>query len=365
MPSSPYKFGVLGGDGIGPEVTVEALKVIKAASQVFGFKYETVDFPYGADHTLETQAKEIMPASALDDMRKLDAVILGAIGDPRFETGVLERAIVGATRFGLDLFINLRPIKLYAEHLCPIKGKKPGDLDILVVRENTEDAYTLIGGFLKKGTPDEVAQQVMIYTRKGVERVIRYAYELCQKRGKRRRLTLVDKANAIPAHDLWRRVFAEVGKEYPDIATDVNFVDACCMWMVKNPESFDTIVTTNLFGDIITDLGAMLQGGLGVAAGGNIHPGKVSVFEPIHGSAPKYKGQGKANPIAAILAGAMMLDHVGEHAAAARIEVVVEELLRSAKVPSLQAGVMPTSQIGDMVAEGVQKTEKAAVGAGA
>jgi len=359
MPSSPYKIGVLGGDGIGPEVTVEALKVLRTTARVFGFQFETVDFPYGADYTLETKAKEIMPASALDDMRKLDAVLLGAIGDPRFDTGVLERAIVGATRFGLDLYINLRPIKLYAEHLCPIKGKKPADLDILVIRENTEDAYTLIGGFLKKGTPDEVSQQVMIYTRKGVERCIRYAFEAARKRP-RKKLTLVDKANAIPAHDLWRRTFAEVGKEYPDIATDMNFVDACCMWMVKNPESFDTIVTTNLFGDIITDLGAMLQGGLGVAAGGNIHPGKVSVFEPIHGSAPKYKGQGKANPIAAILAGAMLLQHLGENAAAARIESVVEEMLRTARVPSLQAGVMPTAQIGDLVAEGVEKAPVAA-----
>jgi 3-isopropylmalate dehydrogenase len=364
MPSSPYQIGVLGGDGIGPEVTVEALKVIKAASQVYGFRYETHDFPYGADHTLETKAKEIMPASALDDMRKLDAVLLGAIGDPRFETGVLERAIVGAARFGLDLYINLRPIKLYAENLCPIKGKKPQDLDIVVVRENTEDAYTLIGGFLKKGTPDEVAQQTMIYTRKGVERCVRYAFEVAKRRP-RRKLTLVDKANAIPAHDLWRRTFAEVAKEYPEVSTDVNFVDACCMWMVKNPESFDVIVTTNLFGDIITDLGAMLQGGLGVAAGGNIHPGKVSMFEPIHGSAPKYKGQGKANPIAAILAGGMLLEHVGQVEAAHRIEAVVEELLRTGRVPSLQAGVMPTSQVGDLIAEGVRKTEKAAVGAGA
>ncbi|HVY61228.1 MAG TPA: 3-isopropylmalate dehydrogenase [Planctomycetota bacterium] len=352
MPS-PYKIGVLGGDGIGPEVVVEALKVLKAAAQVYGFRYETVDYPYGADHTIETGSKEIMPASALDDMRKLDAILLGAIGDPRFETGVLERAIVGAIRFGLDLYVNLRPIKLYAEHLCPIKGKKPQDLDVVVVRENTEDAYTLIGGFLKKGTPDEVAQQTMIYTRKGVERCIRYAFDVASRRPKKK-LTLVDKANAIPAHDLWRRTFAEVAKEHPGVATEVNFVDACCMWLVKNPETFDTIVTTNLFGDIITDLGAMLQGGLGVAAGGNIHPGKVSMFEPIHGSAPKYKGQGKANPIAAILACAMMLDHLGERAAGTQIEAVVAQLLVSGRVPSLQAGVMPTSQIGDLVAEALK-----------
>src|SRR4051812_38168716 len=228
MPS-PYKIGVLGGDGIGPEGGGESLKVLKAAAPALGFQYETADYPYGADNTLETKSKEIMPASALDEMRKLDAILLGAIGDPRFETGVLERAIVGAIRFGLDLYVNLRPIKLYAEHLCPIKGKKPADLDVIVVRENTEDAYTLIGGFLKKGTPDEVAQQTMIYTRKGVERCVRYAFEIAKRRPKKK-LTLVDKANAIPAHDLWRRTFAEVAREYPDVATDLNFVDACCMW---------------------------------------------------------------------------------------------------------------------------------------
>lgn len=352
MARSPYKFGVLGGDGIGPEVIREGLRVIRAASEVFGFRFETVDFPYGADHALATGSKEIMPASALDEMRALDAIYLGAIGDPRFETGVLERAIVGAIRFGLDLYVNLRPIKLYAESLCPLKGKRPEDLDLVVVRENTEDAYTLIGGFLKKGTPDEVAEQTMIYTRRGVDRCLRYAFELARRRP-RKKLTLVDKANAIPAHDLWRRAFEATGREYPDVAREVNFVDACCMWLVKNPESFDTIVTTNLFGDIITDLGAMLQGGLGVAAGGNIHPGKVSMFEPIHGSAPKYKGQDKANPIAAILAGAMMLEHVGEREAAARIESVVANLLRTGRIPSLQAGAMKTSEIGRLVTEGV------------
>jgi 3-isopropylmalate dehydrogenase len=353
MAGGRYSIGVLGGDGIGPEVVAEGMKVLKAASEVYGFSYDTVDYPYGADHTIETKAKEIMPASALDEMRQLDSILLGAIGDPRFGTGVLERAIVGAIRFGLDLYVNLRPIKLYAEHLCPLKDTKPEDLDILVVRENTEDAYTLIGGFLKKDTPDEVAQQTMIYTRKGVERCVRFAFEQAMKRP-RKKLTLVDKANAIPAHDIWRRTFAEVGAEYPDIETDVNFVDACCMWLVKNPEYYDTIVTTNLFGDIITDLGAMLQGGLGVAAGGNIRPGEVSMFEPIHGSAPKYKGQNKANPIATILSAAMMLEHLGEADAAVCIEDVVKELITSRRIPSLKAGALPCDQIGDMVAEGVR-----------
>ncbi|MHC4390960.1 MAG: 3-isopropylmalate dehydrogenase, partial [Planctomycetota bacterium] len=351
--TAPLSIGVLGGDGIGPEVMAEGMKVLSAASEVYGFRYEAIDLPYCADHALANPGSEIMPDSALDDMRDMDAVFLGAIGDPRFPTGVLERAIVGKTRFGLDLYINLRPIKLYAEALCPIKGVTPEQLDLVVVRENTEDAYTLIGGTLKKDTPDEVSQQVMIYTRKGVDRCLKYAFELAEKR-KRKHLTLVDKANAIPAHDLWRRAFAQMSKDHPSVDTDVNFVDACCMWLVKNPEAYDVIVTTNLFGDIITDLGAMLQGGLGVAAGGNIHPGRVSCFEPIHGSAPKYKGQNKANPIATILAGAMLLDHVGQTEAAASIEGIVEGLITSGRIPSLRAGALPTDAIGDMVCEALR-----------
>lgn len=351
MANRPYAIGVLPGDGIGPEVVDEGLKVMAACAQIFGFSTNLEHYPHGADHTLATKAKDILPQSVIDEMRGLDAIFLGAIGDPRFGTGVLERAIVGAIRFQLDLYVNLRPIKLYAEHLCPLKGVTPEMLDILVVRENTEGVYTLVGGFLKKDTPHEVAEQTMMYTRHGVERCIRFAFEQAMDRGKQ--LTLVDKANAIPAHDLWRRTFAEVGAEYPEVKRDMNFVDACCMWMVKNPSAYDTIVTTNLFGDIITDLGAMLQGGLGVAAGGNIHPGKVSMFEPIHGSAPKYKGQQKANPIAAILSAAMLLDHVGEREAARLIETVVSDLLVSKRLPNLSAGTMPTAAIGDMVTEAV------------
>ncbi len=360
MASSTYRIAVIGGDGIGPEVVREGLKVLGAAADVFGFSYEAVEYPYGGDHYLAT--KELMPARALDEMRRMDAIFLGAIGDPRVETGVLERAIVGGIRFGLDLYVNLRPIKLYAEHLCPIKGKKPEDLDVLVVRENTEDAYTLIGGFLKKGTPDEVAQQTMIYTRRGVDRCLRYAFDQARAR-KKKKLTLVDKANAIPAHDLWARAFEEMGKEYPDVSRDHAYVDACCMWLVKNPDWFDTIVTTNLFGDIITDLGAMLQGGLGIAAGGNIHPGKVSMFEPIHGSAPKYKGQNKANPLAAILSAGLMIDHLGQKEAAARIEATVAGLLASGRIASLQAGALPCSEIGDLVAAAVRGKKPAGAAA--
>lgn len=345
-----YRIGVLPGDGIGEEVLREGMRVLQHLSKKFDFRYEAKNYPFGADHFLKTG--EIIPDAAFAEMKTLDAIYLGAIGDPRIETGKLERGIVGRLRWEMDLFVNLRPIKLYAEHLCPLKGKKPEDLDILVIRENTEGIYLNVGGFLRKGTEHEIATQETIYTRRGVERVIRYAYEACRKRNKKHKLTLVDKANAVPAHDLWRRTFAEVGKEYPEIKTDANYVDATAMWMIKNPESFDTIVTDNLFGDILTDLGAMLQGGMGIAAGGNIHPGKVSMFEPIHGSAPKHRGKGVANPIAAINAAGMMLEHLGETAAANALDAAVLRLLNSGKLPTLgtDSGVS-TQKVGDMVLE--------------
>jgi len=370
-----YTFAVIPGDGVGEEVVREGLRVLERASSRFGFRYETVRYPFGADHYLATG--ETMPASVLDDVRGMDAIYLGAIGDPRVEVGLLERAIIAGLRFGLDLYVNLRPIKLYAEHLTPLKGKGPADVDFIVVRENTEDLYTGLGGIFKKGTPDEVAIGEMIFTRKGVERVIRYAFDLARARGRARsavagsaagastatgasaaarppKLTLVDKANAIRIMDIWTRTFAEVGREYPDVATDHNYVDAATMWMVKNPEAFDTVVVSNLFGDIITDLGAMIQGGMGIAASGNIHPGKVSMFEPIHGSAPKYRGKNVANPLAAIAAVQMMLEYVGESHAAAAIEGAISELLSSGKIPSLNAGVLPTSAIGDLVLEAIR-----------
>jgi 3-isopropylmalate dehydrogenase len=343
-----HRIAVIGGDGIGPEVTDEALKVLRAAEEVYGFSTEVTEYPYGTEHYLATG--EAFPESALEEMREYDAIYLGAIGDPRVETGMLERAIIAGIRFGLDLYVNLRPVKLYAEHLCPLKGVEPEQLDMIIVRENTEDAYAGVGGILKKGTPDEVAIQEMIYTRRGVERVIRYAYDLARKRDKKKRLTLVDKANAVRAQDLWTRVFAEVGEEYPDIEQDHAYVDACCMWMIKNPDWFDVVVTTNLFGDIITDLGAMLQGGMGIAASGNIHPGRVSMFEPIHGSAPKYGGKNVANPIAAICAAGMMLEHLGEAEAGRAVEQAVATLLAEGRVRSGTAG-QPTTEIGDLVVE--------------
>lgn len=349
---SKHRFASIPGDGIGEEVTAEAMKVLAAAAETFNFDYEMKAYPFGAEHYLKTG--EMMPESVFSELRDFEGVFLGAIGDPRIETGLLEHAIIGGIRFKLDLYINLRPVKLYSESLCPLKDKTPDDVDMVFVRENTEDAYTRIGGILKAGTPDEVATATMIYTRKGCERAIRYAFELARKRNKKKKVTLVDKANAIRAQDIWTRTFADVAKDYPDIETDHAYIDAACMWMIKNPEWFDVGVTTNLFGDIITDLGAMIQGGMGIAASGNLHPGKVSMFEPIHGSAPKYKGKNVANPIAAIMAVGMMLDYVGQQKAADAVEAAVSGLIQSGEIPSLSAGALPTDKLGDMIATAVK-----------
>ena len=351
-PARRHAVAVLPGDGIGEEVIREGLKVLDAVAELEGFALDRKVYPYGADHYLAT--KEAMPASALEEMGKAEAIYLGAIGDPRVETGFLERQIIWGVRQTFDLYVNLRPIRLYSEALCPLKGKKPEDVDLVVVRENTEDAYAGLGGIHRKGTPHEVAIAEMIYTRQGVERVVRYAFELTRKRGKKRRLTLVDKANAIRAQDIWTRTFAEVGREFPDVERDHAYIDAACMWMVKNPEWFDVVVTPNLFGDILTDLGAMIQGGLGIAASGNIHPGRVSMFEPIHGSAPKYRGQNSASPIASIEAARMMLEHLGETKGAARIGGAVRHLLSSGRISSLRAGVHKCDEVGDMFVEAVR-----------
>jgi len=351
-----YNIGVLPGDGIGPEVTQEALKVLEAVAAIEGFTYKLVDYPFSGAHYLKT--KELVPDHVIDEWRTLDAVLLGAIGHPEVETGLVERSVILGLRFGLDLYINLRPIKLYSAHLCPLKDKGPEHIDFVVVRENTEGVYSQIGGHLKKGTPDEVAIVNGVYTWKGCERAVRYAFGLAERRGEEHgrthqpKVTLVDKANAIRPQDIWSRAFADVATEYPKIQTDHAYVDACCMWMVKNPEWFDVIVTTNLFGDIITDLGAMLQGGMGIAASGNIHPGQTSMFEPIHGSAPKYAGKNVACPLGAISAVAMMLDFLGEHTAAGRIDSAIAGLLQSGTVPSADArSGIATDAMGDMVAE--------------
>jgi 3-isopropylmalate dehydrogenase len=347
MAKSGYDIAVIPGDGIGPEVVREGLKLLKVASERAGFTLRLHPYPHGSEHYLKT--KELFPDAILDEIKGMHAVLLGAIGDPRVEVGLVERAVIGGLRWKLDMFVNLRPIRLYAEHLCPLKGKRPEDLDLVVVRENTEDLYVGVGGFFKQGTPDEIALGEMIVTRKGCERAIRYAFELAKRRP-RRQLHLVDKANAIRAHDLWRRTFAEVGREYPEVKTDAVYVDAACMWLIKNPEWFDVVVTTNMFGDILTDLGAMLQGGLGIAASGNIHPGKVSMFEPIHGSAPKYAGKNVANPLATIAAVQMMLDFLGETAAAAAVEDAIRRVLVERHLPSLGADSgKTTAEIGDLM----------------
>jgi 3-isopropylmalate dehydrogenase len=344
-----YKIGVVPGDGTGPEVVAEGLKVLKAASEKYGFKYDLIHYDLGGERYLKT--KETLPDSVLEELRRMDAIYLGAIGHPEVKPGILEKAILLRIRFELDQYINLRPIKLYPGVETPLKDKRPEDIDFVVVRENTEGAYTGAGGFLKRGTLDEVAIQEAIHTRKGVERCIRFTFDYCKKRNKKNKVTLCGKTNVLTyAFDLWERTFYLVAKEYSGIKTDYAHVDATCMWMVKNPEWFDVIVTDNMFGDIITDLGAMIQGGMGIAAGGNINPEGVSMFEPIGGSAPKYTGKGVVSPLAAIAASQMMLDHVGEEKAAQGIEDAVMKVV-SRDVRNLSAGKMgySTSQVGDLV----------------
>jgi 3-isopropylmalate dehydrogenase len=345
-----YKIAVMGGDGTGPEVAAEGVKVLKAAASKFDFNLELKDFDYGGDRYIRTG--EVLPDNAVEELNKHDAIFLGAIGHPDVKPGILEKGILLSLRFALDQYINLRPVILYPNVETPIKGKGPEEIDFVVVRENTEGLYAGAGGVLKKGTADEVAIQESINTRKGVERCIRFAFEYARKRNKRKQVTLCGKTNVLTfAFDLWERTFYEVAKEYPDIKTDYAHVDATCMWMVKNPEWFDVIVTDNMFGDIITDLGAMIQGGMGIAAGGNINPEGVSMFEPIGGSAPKYTGQNVINPLAAIGAAQMMMDHLGETDAAIAIEDAIRWVVAE-KLESLSAGKMGfgTKEVGDLVA---------------
>jgi 3-isopropylmalate dehydrogenase len=349
------RIAVIGGDGTGPEVTAEGVKVLSAVSKLEGFRYELTELDWGGDRFLKTG--EAVPADALDQLRKFRAIFLGAVGHPQVAPGILERKLLLDVRFGLDQYINLRPVKLFPGVETPLKDKGPKDIDFVVVRENTEDLYVGAGGVLKKGTPDEVATQTAIYTRKGCERCIRYAFEYTMKRNnpKGKRLTLVAKTNVLTiGHDLWWRTFQEVAMEYPDVEPDYNHVDACCMWIVKNPEHYDVIVTTNMFGDIITDLSGIIQGGMGVAAGGNINPdpGGVSMFEPMGGSAPKYTGQGKINPIAAINAMSMLLENIGQEKAGARVQKAIQ-FVTANKMKSMAAGKMgyTTSEVGDLVCE--------------
>jgi 3-isopropylmalate dehydrogenase len=347
-----YRIAVIPGDGTGPEVIHEGLKVLKRAAERFAIELSFREYDLGGERYLKTG--ETLPDSVIEELRGFDAIYLGAIGHPEVKPGILETQLLLRLRFVLDQYINLRPIKLYPNVETPLANKKPEDIDFVIVRENTEDLYIGAGGVLKKGTPDEVAFQELIATRKGVERCVRFAFEYTRKRNRRRKLTLVAKTNVLTyAHDLWWRTFQEVAREYPDVQTDYAHVDAMTMWMVKNPEWFDVVVTTNMFGDIITDLGAMIQGGMGVAAGGNLNPEGVSMFEPIGGSAPKYTGKNVINPIAAILAAQMMLASLGEEKAARAIEDSVIRVI--GRMKSMAAGKMgyTTAEIGSMVAEGL------------
>ncbi len=342
------KIAVIAGDGIGIDVTTEALKIMRCVNEKFRLGLELIEFEYGADYFLKTGVG--LPQGQMEDFRSnYAAVYLGALGDPRIPDMRHGREILLALRFDLDLYINLRPVKLLNERLCPLKGKTKTDVDFVVFRENTEGPYVGAGGFLKKGTPDEVATQEAIHTRKGVERIIRAAFEYARLR-RRKRVTMSDKSNVLRyGHDLWQRVFAEVGAEYPEIEKDHYFVDALVMKMVKSPEHFDVIVTENMLGDIVTDLGAMLQGGLGMAGSGNIHPGRTSLFEPVHGSAPYMAGQNKANPIAAILTVAMMLDYLGKRDAAEAIEKAVQQAVDECQVTADIGGKLGTRECGDYI----------------
>jgi len=344
-----YKIGVIPGDGTGPEVVEQSVKVLNKASEKFGFKLEYDYLDFGGERYLKTGLT--LTDEDMERVKTKDALLLGAIGHPDVKPGILEKGILLRLRFELDQYINLRPVKLYEGVETPLKDKGPDDIDFVVVRENTEGLYTGSGGFFKKGTPDEIAIQESVNTRKGVERCLRFAFEVARKRNKKKMVTLCGKTNVLTyAFDLWERVFYEVAREYPDIKTDYAHVDATTMWMVKNPEYFDVIVTDNMFGDIITDLGAVIQGGMGVAAGGNINPEGVSMFEPIGGSAPKYTGLNVINPIACIAAGQMMLEHLGEDEAAAAIEQAIMKTVKN-DMKSMAAGKMGygTKEVGDLV----------------
>ena len=342
---------MLPGDGIGREVIPEAVKVLKAS----GAPLETTEFDWGAARYL-ADGVTVPPDGFAMLGREFDAILLGAFGDPRVPTNIHAKEILLGMRFKMDLYANVRPVRLLDAALCPLKGVEPKDVDFAVVRENTEGVYGDLGGVFKQGTEDEVAIQEDVNTRKGVERVIRYAFDLCEKHPKldgsrRNRVLMCDKSNAMThAGGLWQRVFKEVSREYPQIKAEHMYVDALCMQMVRDPRQFEVIVTNNMFGDIITDLAAALQGGLGMAASGNIHPGKTSMFEPVHGSAPPIAGKNVANPMGAILTGAMMLNYLGLAREAVKIEAAVLEAVRQKKTTSDVGGILGTREVGEWVA---------------
>jgi len=356
--TNTYRIAVIPGDGTGLEVINEGRKVLQAAATRYGFNLEMTDFDFGGERYLRTG--EVLPETAVDELRRFDAIYLGAIGHPDVKPGILEKGILLKLRFELDQYINLRPVRLYPGVETPLRNKTPADIDYVVIRENSGGIYTGTGGVSMKSTSHEVAVQSMVYNRFQVERCLRYAFDYTRKfgkkalgRGETNTLGLVGKTNVLTyVFDLWERVFHEIGeKDYPDVKREYYHVDATCMWMVKSPEWFDVLVTSNMFGDIITDLGAETQGGMGIAAGGNINPEGVSMFEPIGGSAPKYTGKNIINPLAAICAGAMMLETLGEIEAASAAEDAVKEVTGT-RIKSLSAGKMgyTTSEVGNLVA---------------
>jgi len=350
----PQRIAVLPGDGTGKDVTAEAVKVLEAAAETWDLPLELIHFDWDADRYLATG--ETLPKGALDDFREnYSSVFIGAYGDPRVPDMKHAADILLGIRFGLDLYINLRPVKLYDARLCPLKDRTERDVDMVIFRENTEGAYVNVGGNFKKGTPDEIAIQDEIHTRKGVERIIRAAFEYAVAHG-RREVLMADKSNVMRyGHDLWQRAFAEVAAEYSGLPSRHMFVDALTMQMVRNPESLDVIVTNNMFGDIITDLGAGLQGGLGVAPSANLHPGQTSMFEPVHGSAPKYAGTGRANPLGAIFSTGLMLDFLGHKEAAAALESAAAASMRDGATTPDLGGSLTTSQVGDLLAQALSR----------
>ncbi|MFC1883794.1 3-isopropylmalate dehydrogenase [Thermodesulfobacteriota bacterium] len=350
-----YSIGIIPGDGTGPEVVREGIKALEAVGKKCGLNFKFTTFDLGGEKYMKGGV--LLPESTIQELRGTDSIFLGAIGHPDVAPGILEKEILLKLRFELDLYINLRPVTLFPGVETPLKDKGPEDIDFVVVRENSEGVYAGGGGCFKKGTLDEVALQESVNTRKGVERCIRYAFDFCRDRAQKKKLTLCAKTNVLTYESgLWFRVFDEVSQEYSGIETEYQHVDALCMWMIKNPESFDVIVTGNMFGDIITDIGAIIQGGLGIAAGGNINPNGTAMFEPIGGSAPKYTGKNIINPLAAISAAQMMLAHLNEDDAAKILLDAIKKIVKD-ELKSLEAGKMGfgTSEVGDLVVKAIEK----------
>ena len=346
------RLAVIAGDGIGPEVIHEALKTLEAVEAVYHPGVEIEMLPYGADHYLQTGVT--LPPGEMQRLgSEFDAILVGALGDPRVPGNEHARDILLGMRFQLDLYVNERPARLFDERLTPLKGKTPSDLDLVIFRENTEGLYVSVGGTFKRGTPEEIAIAEELNTRRGVERIVRHAFEWAVAHDKTR-VTMADKANAIAAHELWRREFEEVGREYPGVRRDTRYIDAMAMDLIRTPESFQVIVTGNLFGDILSDLASMLVGGLGIAPSANRHPGRVTMFEPVHGSAPPLAGKDVANPMAAILTIAMMLETLGAHEAACAVEGGVRAGIAAGVTTADLGGTHGTRAVGDWIAERVR-----------